>query len=113
VCTRRGAPPEEPKQPPSHTVAIRKLPCRLVIATASPMINSVRDWYGILRFVWPKVKKPMCLAPVDPNKKSFTDRAYNFREKYDRDFFRIPPGKQDGYIQMLEPENFLAQLGPN
>jgi len=55
----------------------------------------------------------MCLAPVDPNKKSFTDRAYNFREKYDRDFFRIPPGKQDGYIQMLEPENFLAQLGPN
>jgi hypothetical protein len=47
------------KNPNSRrAIAIRKLTCRLVIATASSMTDSVRDWYGILRFVWPKVQKP-------------------------------------------------------
>jgi hypothetical protein len=73
------------------------------IATASPMTNAIRDWYGMLRFIWPEIYKPTTPLIVLPNKKSFAEMADTYRNLYGKDFFWIPEGeKRDAYIHMLE-----------
>ena len=96
------------------TALYELLVAAIILCTATPFINSVRDFPGLLKFLFKAVRGRF---PADyerlPDPAAFAALEETFVSDYDGNLANVPEEKHDTYLSALEPEAFKAQLKGN
>ena len=102
------------KNPKSlQTRALYKLTeCRVILVTATPCINTIRDFGGFLRFMWKGVAERFEGKDIErPNQRSFVELRREFDQEHQGSLHSVPPERLQDFLSALDPENFRSLLG--
>ena len=82
-----------------------------ILLTATPYKNSVKDFYGLLRFMFVRLRAHYTGGEEIMNELSYMAFRRGFAELYDSDTLSIPEAQRREYLRGLDPARFRELAG--
>ena len=79
--------------------------------TATLYKNSVRDFYGLLRFMFVAVRLHIAANAEPLTAAAYLELRKSFVDNYSSNLFAIPKAKLLDYVRALDPDRFRTLIG--